>query len=192
MSNTPRSTSKAAPTNEAEASSGSTSRWNRLDQDTQAQNITFVHHDPSEDKSIHCCSSSVFYATVDSATETGRLTRGVQHGSSDDGEGSRQAPVHKNGGSKYIKRRNIRRHRNKHYAYVQQLEAEIARLQNADALVNNEKNALAHQNNAMREAIASQSLDVHISYIDLNSFIEPSNELSQLGSAAPSPRICRR
>lgn len=52
-----------------------------------------------------------------------------------------------------------RRHRNRKAEYVHNLEAEIARLQSMDAQAHVEKNALAHQNRAMKELLASHSLD---------------------------------
>jgi hypothetical protein len=72
---------------------------------------------------------------------------------------------------------------------VQTLEAEVARLQHLDALVNNEKNALAHQNNAMRELLASHSLDSHLEVFNLSSSSQPSDELSLLGAAAVDIRF---
>ena len=63
------------------------------------------------------------------------------------------------------------------------LEAEIARLQHLDAVVNSEKNALAHQNNAMRDLLASHSLDSHLESFNLSSSSQPSDELSLLGGA---------
>ena len=77
-----------------------------------------------------------------------------------------------------------RRHRNRKQEYVQTLEAEVARLQHLDALVNTERNSLAHQNNAMKELLASNSLDSHFESFSLSTSSQPSDELSQLGGAA--------
>ena len=66
---------------------------------------------------------------------------------------------------------------------MQTLEAEVARLQQLDAHINTEKNTLAHQNNAMRELLASHSLDLQLGSIDLSSSSQPIDELSQLGGA---------
>ena len=66
---------------------------------------------------------------------------------------------------------------------MQTLESEVARLQHLDALINSEKNTLAHQNNAIKEFLASQSLDVQLDSITLSSSSHPSDELSQLGGA---------
>ena len=49
--------------------------------------------------------------------------------------------------------------------------------------MNSEKNVLAHQNSAIREFLASQSLDVQLDSIDLSSSSQLSDELSQLGGA---------
>ena len=67
---------------------------------------------------------------------------------------------------------------------MQELEAEIARLQHIDALINSDKNTLAHQNNAMRELLASKSLDTYLESMDLSSSSQPSDDLSLLGGAA--------
>jgi hypothetical protein len=67
---------------------------------------------------------------------------------------------------------------------VQTLEAEVARLQHLDALVNTERNSLAHQNNAMKELLSSHSLDSHFESFSLSTSSQPSDELSQLGGAA--------
>lgn len=66
---------------------------------------------------------------------------------------------------------------------MQTLEAEVARLQHLDALVNSEKNTLAHQNNAIKQFLASQSLDFQLDSINLSSSSQSSDELSQLGGA---------
>lgn len=76
-----------------------------------------------------------------------------------------------------------RRHRNRKAEYVQTLEAEVARLQALDARINSEKNAMAHQNVAMRELLASQSLDFRLDSINLSSSSQTEDELSQLGGA---------
>ena len=67
---------------------------------------------------------------------------------------------------------------------MQTLEAEVARLQHLDAVVNTERNTLSHQNNAMRELLASYSLDSHLESFNLSSSSQPSDELSLLGGAA--------
>lgn len=72
---------------------------------------------------------------------------------------------------------------------MQTLEAEVARLQHLDALVNTEKNTLAHQNQAMRELLASHSLDSHLESFNLSSSSHPSDELSLLGGAAVDIRF---
>ena len=72
---------------------------------------------------------------------------------------------------------------------MENLEAEVARLQHLDAMVNSEKNTLAHQNNAIREFLAKQSLDLHLNSMDLSSSSQPSDELSQLGGAAVDIRF---
>lgn len=80
---------------------------------------------------------------------------------------------------------DARRHRNRKAEYVHNLEAEIARLQSMDAQAHVEKNALAHQNRAMKELLASHSLDFRLE----NMNILPENQnhddaLSSLGSAS--------
>ena len=72
---------------------------------------------------------------------------------------------------------------------MQNLEAEVARLQHLDSLVHSEKNTLAHQNNAIRELLASQSLDVQLDSVNLSSSSQPSEELSQLGALAVDIRF---
>ncbi len=64
------------------------------------------------------------------------------------------------------------------------MEAEIARLQHLDALVNSEKNTLAHQNNAIRELLSSHSLESNMESFNLNSSSQPGDDLSLLGGAA--------
>jgi hypothetical protein len=114
-------------------------------------------------------------------------------------------PAHKSEGRKFTKPKSMpktlqtchelklitrsRRHRNRKAEYVQSLEVEVARLQHLDSLVHAEKNALAHQNNAIREFLMSQSLDVHLDSMDLSSSSQPSEDLSQLGSAVIDIRM---
>lgn len=81
-----------------------------------------------------------------------------------------------------------RRHRNRHAEYVRSLEAEVARLQHLDAMVNSEKNALAHQNAAIKEYLAKQSIDTRMDAMGLESTPAPDN-LSQLGGAAIDLRM---
>ncbi len=85
--------------------------------------------------------------------------------------------------------RRCRRHRNRHADYVKGLEAEVARLQHLDAIVNSEKNALAHQNNAIREFLAEQSLDSTLETANLGPSPQPSEDLSSLGGAAVDYRF---
>ena len=66
---------------------------------------------------------------------------------------------------------------------MQTLEAEVARLQHLDALINSEKNTLAHQNSAMRDFLMKQSLEVQLDNVNLSSSSQPSDDLSQLGGA---------
>lgn len=72
---------------------------------------------------------------------------------------------------------------------MQSLEAEVARLQHLDAVVNSEKNALAHQNNAIRGFLASQSLDLRLDSVSLDSPFPETEELSELGGAAVDIRM---
>lgn len=72
---------------------------------------------------------------------------------------------------------------------MQTLEAEVARLQHLDALINTEKNKMAHQNNVMKELLASHSLGSHLESFNLSSSSQPSDELSLLGSAAVDIRF---
>lgn len=65
---------------------------------------------------------------------------------------------------------------------MKNLEAEVARLQHLDAVVNSEKNAMAHQNNAIRELLNKQSIDTQLDLMDLSN--TPSDDdLSALGAA---------
>ena len=82
-----------------------------------------------------------------------------------------------------------RRHRNKTAEYVGSLEAEVARLQHLDAVVNSEKNALAHQNNAIKDFLSKQSIDAYMDSINLDSPHIGIDELSQLGGAALNIRF---
>jgi hypothetical protein len=84
---------------------------------------------------------------------------------------------------------NLRRHRNRKAEYVHTLEEEVARLQHLDALINNEKNTLAHQNKAMRELLASESLDFQLNSLDLTSSSLSNDDLSYLGGAAVDIRF---
>ncbi|RMX87805.1 hypothetical protein D0869_02084 [Hortaea werneckii] len=52
-----------------------------------------------------------------------------------------------------------KRHRDRKTDYVESLEAEIARLRHLDAVVNNEKCVLEHQNQAMKNFLAGHNLD---------------------------------
>ncbi|RMY22663.1 hypothetical protein D0867_02569 [Hortaea werneckii] len=52
-----------------------------------------------------------------------------------------------------------KRHRDRKTDYVESLEAEIARLRHLDAVVNNEKCVLEHQNQAMKIFLAGHNLD---------------------------------
>jgi hypothetical protein len=72
---------------------------------------------------------------------------------------------------------------------VNTLEAEVARLQHLDALINSEKNALAHQNGHLRELLAHHSLDFQLDTLNLSSSSQPSDDLSQLGGAAVDVRF---
>jgi hypothetical protein len=82
-----------------------------------------------------------------------------------------------------------RRHRNRKAEYVNTLEKEVQRLQHLDALIHSEKNSLAHQNQAMRDLLASRSLDYQIDNLNLSSSSQPSDELSHLGSASVDIRF---
>lgn len=62
-----------------------------------------------------------------------------------------------------------RRHRNRKAEYISSLEAELARLRHADAEVNSEKDALEQQNQAMRDLLASQSINAQLDSISLSS-----------------------
>lgn len=82
-----------------------------------------------------------------------------------------------------------RRHRNRKAEYVQSLEAEIAHLQHLDAVTNNEKNLLAHQNRAIKKFLASHSLEIQLDTINLSSFSASSGDLSMLGSVEVDARF---
>ena len=84
-----------------------------------------------------------------------------------------------------------RRHRNRKAEYVHTLEEEVARLQHLDAVVNAEKNTLAHQNKAMRELLASQSLDYQLDTLALSAPANSHDQLSTLGCAAVDIRYDR-
>lgn len=72
---------------------------------------------------------------------------------------------------------------------MQELEAEVARLQHLDSVINSEKNTLAYQNQAMRDLLASQSLEAHLGSISMSSSSRSNTELSQLGSATVDTRF---
>lgn len=97
-----------------------------------------------------------------------------------------------------------KRHRDRKAEYVKSLEAEVAvstvrrrpsrlkveeayahvkRLQHLDALVNSEKNNLAHQNEAIKAFLATQSPDVQPESVNLGSPPAPTEDLSSLGGA---------
>lgn len=63
---------------------------------------------------------------------------------------------------------------------MQSLEAEIARLKHMDSEASSQKNALAHQNKAMRGLLASHSVEYQLESTSLDA---PAEELSQLGGA---------
>ena len=73
--------------------------------------------------------------------------------------------------------------------YIGKLETEVARLQQLDAQVNSEKNALARQNNAIKTFLADQSIDTHLDSMSLGHNSIPNDELSDPGSATVSFRF---
>jgi len=66
---------------------------------------------------------------------------------------------------------------------VRELEAEVARLQQLDAAANSERNALAIQNNSIKEFLAAQSIELQVESMNLDSTYQGQDELSQLGGA---------
>lgn len=66
---------------------------------------------------------------------------------------------------------------------MQSLEAEVARLQHLDAIINSERNALAHENEKIKALLTQHSIDAGLKSF---SFSGPSStdDLSMLGSAA--------
>ena len=76
-----------------------------------------------------------------------------------------------------------RRHRNRKSEYIKSLEAEVARLQHLDSVVHNEKNMLARQNKAIRDFLASQSIDVQLDSVNLAGANTAKDDLNTLGGA---------
>ncbi|KAK3049821.1 hypothetical protein LTR09_008997 [Extremus antarcticus] len=166
-SNSSANTPKASSTNESESSGGFKSFWRTTDKSSQPQNLTFVQQDPSSKKKP---------SRISRLLRQGRTTS-----SQDDGDIAGTTGAHKRRQQVYQAQK---RHRNRKADYVHTLEEEVARLQHLDALINNEKNTLAHQNIAMRELLASRSLDFHLDTMDLSGSSQTSGDLSQLGGAA--------
>ncbi|KAK3691302.1 hypothetical protein LTR37_018708 [Vermiconidia calcicola] len=163
MGNSPNPVPKATSTNESESSGGFRSFWRKLDKTAQKQKVTFVQEDFS------------------SKRQSSRISRLLRQGS------TATSQDHGEPGTAQKRRQQVysaqERHRNRKAEYVQTLEAEVARLQHLDAMVNNEKNILAQQNQAMKELLASKSLDIHLNLMDLSSSSQLSDGLSHLGGA---------
>lgn len=85
--------------------------------------------------------------------------------------------------------RCFRRHRNRKAEYVNNLESEIARLQHLDAMINTEKTVLMHQNQAIKEFLASQSLDVQLESMDLSTSSVLNEDLPLLCNASVDIRF---
>ena len=71
---------------------------------------------------------------------------------------------------------------------MRELEAEVARLQQLDAAANSERNALAIQNNSIKEFLAAQSIELQVESMNLDSSYQGQDELSQLGGATVNLR----
>lgn len=81
-----------------------------------------------------------------------------------------------------------RLHRERKANYVRTLEAEVSRLQALDSAVNTEKTALAHQNQTIKNLLASHSIDAQLSATGIGSST-PIADISSFGSAAIDIRL---
>ncbi|KAK5121809.1 hypothetical protein LTR85_004684 [Meristemomyces frigidus] len=167
MSDDPSGALERSSTNGSENSSSFRSFWKKSDGRDGAQKVQFIEQDPGQKR------------------KSNRVSRLLRQGSAASTE---RGPLEEDPATSALKRREQvyhaqKRHRDRKAEYVRTLEAEVARLQHIDAVVNSEKNALAHQNEAMKAFLASQSLDVHLGSVDLSSPSAPSEDLSLLGGA---------
>ncbi|KAK0259238.1 hypothetical protein B0A54_12366 [Friedmanniomyces endolithicus] len=157
MVDSPESVAARSTSNGSESAGGFKSFWRKSDTST-TQSVRFVPQDPGNPQ------------------KPSRLGKLFRHESSTSIEGDQ--PEGSNKSNPPAKRRQ--RHRNRKAEYVQSLEAEIARLQHLDAIVNSDKNTLAHQNEEIRAVLAAHSIDTQLEVMNL----APSPEgLSMLGDA---------
>ncbi|KAK0259762.1 hypothetical protein LTR29_003818 [Friedmanniomyces endolithicus] len=165
MVDSPESVAARSTSNdESESVGGFKSFWRKSDTST-TQNVKFIPQDPGNQQ------------------KPSRLGKLFRHESSTSIEGE-QPEGSKKSGSPAKRRQQVyqaqKRHRNRKAEYVQSLEAEIARLQHLDAIVNSDKNTLAHQNEEIRAVLAAHSIDAQLEVTNL----APSPEgLSMLGDA---------
>ncbi|KAK0905441.1 hypothetical protein LTR91_023428 [Friedmanniomyces endolithicus] len=165
MVDSPESVAARSTSNdESESVGGFKSFWRKSDTST-TQNVKFIPQDPGNQQ------------------KPSRLGKLFRHESSTSIEGE-QPEGSKKSGSPSKRRQQVyqaqKRHRNRKAEYVQSLEAEIARLQHLDAIVNSDKNTLAHQNEEIRAVLAAHSIDAQLGVTNL----APSPEgLSMLGDA---------
>ncbi|KAK5165562.1 uncharacterized protein LTR77_009091 [Saxophila tyrrhenica] len=192
MSDASRATPKASSTTESESSGGFKSFWRTTDKSAQQQNVTFVQQDPSSKKSTLAVGQSSYHerTRLTLRVEPNRISRLLRQGSTtsspEDAEASGATSAQKRRQQVYQAQK---RHRNRKAEYVHTLEEEVARLQHLDALINNEKTTLEHQNKAMRELLASKSLDVGFDTMNLSNSSYSGDGLSQLGGAAVDIRF---
>ncbi|KAF2162731.1 hypothetical protein M409DRAFT_69013 [Zasmidium cellare ATCC 36951] len=142
---------------------------NKADKNASQNNVTFVQQDPSGSgkRGERCQREMMGRVTTD-------LERRQETASANSSNEKRREQVYQ----------AQKRHRNRKATYIHSLEAEIARLQSLDAQANVEKNALAHQNKAMKELLASHSLDFRLGEMGLEGKNDSGDGLSSLGSAS--------
>ncbi|KXL46223.1 MAG: hypothetical protein FE78DRAFT_31082 [Acidomyces sp. 'richmondensis'] len=168
--------SDESPVGEPDSASGFRFFWKKQDKNIGLQTVQFIPQDPGSKRKSH------------------RLSRLLRHGSSPlaNTESSDGGSENSNENAAQKRRQQVyqaqKRHRNRKAEYVQSLEAEITRLQHLDSIVNNERNALAHENLKMRAILAQHSIDTGLESLH---FSDPSfiDDLSMLESAAIDIRV---
>ncbi|KAK4892951.1 hypothetical protein LTR27_008679 [Elasticomyces elasticus] len=143
----------------SESTGGFGSFWRRSNK-SLTPNVQFVQQDPSTKET------------------TSRLGRLFTHSSSTSADGGpSESSDHATAATK--RRQQVvqaqKRHRYRKGEYVQALEAEVARLQHLDAIVNSEKSSLVQENEAMRALLATHPVETRLDATQLSTSFEDVN-----------------
>ncbi|KAF2723930.1 hypothetical protein K431DRAFT_282624 [Polychaeton citri CBS 116435] len=160
----------------SEGSSGLRSFWKRPNRDSEIPADRLVQQSSPSGK------------------KQGRLSRFLRAGSSSsiasDGDSASKGSTKS---AAQARRQQVyqaqKRHRNRKADYVRSLELEVSRLQQMDAVVNNEKQTIAFENTAIRQKLNAQSLDVQLQALDFSTSSSQSDSLSSMGSCALDVRF---